>query len=230
MKLNFEQQRKEGAANEAGLTLIECLVAMVVITITLATIAPMMVFSVATRVQNQKTEQALQLAQGEIDKVRRVVEQGGDYGDRLASISLVETSASVASVVAAPDDFIASTATASTATQARRLDTDGDGDSDFLIQLFRTEGIEIPPQNSAVTASTPIVFDIGVRVYDARAENSTVPLETADSRLTFTSSDGDRSSRPLAALYSQITQGDRDASLCNYWEYTGSTPDALFCN
>ena len=43
----------------------------------------MMVFSVATRVQNQRTEQALQIAQAEVDKVRLVVEQGGDYGDRV---------------------------------------------------------------------------------------------------------------------------------------------------
>ena len=41
-----------------------------------STIAPALVLSVATRVQSQKSEQALQLAQSEIDQVRLQVEPG----------------------------------------------------------------------------------------------------------------------------------------------------------
>ncbi len=217
---------------DAGLTLIECLVAIVVIAITVAAMGPMMVFSVATRVQNQKTEQALQLAQGEIDKVRRVVEQGGDYGQRLSNLSLVTAPASISTpaVVAAPTAaFISTTATATAITQARKIDTDGDGNSDFAIQLFRTQGVELPSQTVGVTASTPVVFNIGVRVYDARAESNLSSLLTSTASLTFTSGEGSRGRRPLAVLYGQIAQGDRDASLCQYWQFTGSTPTNLQC-
>ena len=217
---------------KAGLTLIECLVAIVVIAITMAAIGPMMVFSVATRVQNQKTEQALQLAQGEIDKVRLVVEQGGDYGGRLSNLSLVAAPASISipTAVAAPTaPFILSTETATATTQARKIDTDGDGKSDFAIQLFRTKGIELPSQTVGVTASTPVVFNVGVRVYDARAESNLGSLVTSTTSLTFTSGEGNRGRRPLAVLYGQIAQGDRDGSLCQYWQFTGSTPTSLQC-
>ncbi|MEO0767917.1 MAG: prepilin-type N-terminal cleavage/methylation domain-containing protein [Cyanobacteria bacterium J06649_4] len=230
-------KNKQGSSNseDAGLTLIECMVAIAVIAITTAMIAPMMIFAVATRVQNQKTEQAVQLAQAEIDKIRRVVEQGGDYGDRLAALSLVPVDVVSTPVdVIAPDAFIPNaTITASTATteeHARRVDVDGDGSTDFAIQLFRTRGIEVLPQSADVVLSTPVVFDIGVRIYDSRAENNVSSLLTEDAGLAFTSGEGDRSRQPLAVLYSQITQGDRDAALCQYWTYTGSTPDALQCN
>mgnify|MGYP001798301597 CR=1 FL=1 len=231
--LFMKNKQRLPTSEEAGLTLIECLVAIVVIALTTAMITPMMVFAVATRVQTQKTEQAVQLAQAEVDKIRRIVGQGGDYGDQLVALSLVEADpASTAVNVPAPTTFIASTATATSVTQARRVDTDGNADtgSDFAIQLFRTQGIEITPQNAAVVASTPVVFDVGVRVYDERAERNLGSLQTDDAGLAFTSGEGDRSRRPLAVLYSQITQGDRDAALCQYWEYAGSTPDALQCN
>ena len=60
-----------------GLTLIECLVAIALIGISTAVIAPVMVFSVATRVQSQKAEQAIQVAQGEVEKIRLLAERGG---------------------------------------------------------------------------------------------------------------------------------------------------------
>ncbi len=220
-------------SSEAGLTLIECLVALVIIALTTATIAPMVVFAVATRVQNQRTDQALQVAQSELDKVRLVVEQGGDYGDRLAALNLFETTASTVGTVPAPTQFIASSTSITADTQARMFDIDGDGDDDFAIQLFRTEGITLPSETVGVVNSTPVVFDVGVRVYDARSERnltSATPLVTDTAGLTFTSGEGDRGTQPLAVLYSQITQGDRDGSLCQYWQFTGSTPVDLQCN
>lgn len=225
--------RRKDAYSESGLTLIECLVAIVVIALTTATIAPVMVFSIATRVQNQKVEQALQLAQAEVDKVRLTVEQGGDYGDRLDELSVFESPAANVAQVAAPTNFVANNSANVTAvTDARRIDSDGDGDTDFAIQLFRTTGIEIAPEASG-TASTPIVFELGARVYDARAENTLNDggsLSVDEASLTFTSGEGQRSTRPLAVLYSQVTQGDREGALCKYWEYAGSTPTSLSCN
>ncbi|MEO0645362.1 MAG: type II secretion system protein [Cyanobacteria bacterium J06650_10] len=234
-----KSQSKNNVFDDAGLTLIECLVAIVVIAITTAAIGPMLVFSVATRIQNQKTEQAMQLAQSEIDKVRLTVEQGGDYAARLKELSVVAhpanaTSPDVAiSEIPVPGsnyaDFIdGSTSPASLVTQARMIDLDGDDDNDFAIQLFRTRGIAVPAQDSSLE-DTPVTFDIGVRVYDARAVGSTLQSEPAG--LEFTSGEGERRTRPLAVIYGQISQGDRDGSLCQYWELTnGSTPSSMLCN
>lgn len=216
-------------STEDGLTLIECLVAIAVIAVTVSAIAPMLVFSVATRVQSQKTNQALLLAQGEIDKIRLTVEQGGDYGDRLNELRVVTADASVTDVanVGAPDTFVDDPDDVNSVDEARRVDIDGDGDTDFAIQLFRTVGIELPPDNGG-TANTPVAFEVGVRVYDARSEGNT--LVTEEAGLAFTSGVGDRDSQPLAVLYSQVAQGDRNGSLCQYWQYTGTEPVSLSCN
>lgn len=231
-KVVVSQKARKTNHSEGGLTLIECLVAIVVIALATATVTPMMVFAVATRVQNQRAEQALQLAQGEIDKVRLVVEQGGDYGDRLKQLSLIAASASTTSAiqVAPPTAFVASTASVTDITQARKVDIDGDGNSDFAIQLFRTKGIELTPQIVGVVNSTPVVFEVGARVYDIQAERNLGSLQKAPADLTFTSGEGGRGRRPLAALYSQVAQGDREGSLCQYWQFAGTTPTNLQCN
>ncbi|MCY7282913.1 MAG: type II secretion system GspH family protein [Cyanobacteria bacterium CAN_BIN43] len=62
--------------SDQGLTLIEGLVAIVVVSITLVSITPPIFWATGTRVQNRRAEQALQLAQGEIDRVRTLIDQG----------------------------------------------------------------------------------------------------------------------------------------------------------
>lgn len=212
--------------SDSGLTLIECLVAIVVIGITTAAIGPMMVFSVATRVQNQRTEQALQLAQSEIDKVRLIVELGGNYRDDLAAIPLPSTiTTDIVRDVLAPTTFESTASAITQATDARMVDLDGDGDYEYAIQLFRTEGIS--------SGSTPVAFDVGARVYDIRrAEANLGNLVASTAGLMFTSGEGEAGTRPLVALYSQISQGDREASLCQQWEFlstTGSAPASMVC-
>lgn len=211
----------------AGLTLIECLVAIAVMGLTAAAIGPMMIFSVATRVQNQRAEQALQLAQGEIDRVRLVVELGGEYKDKLDALPLPSTTTtSEVRLVASPAQFFSTTGSIFLPTHARTIDTDNDGDEDYAVQLFRTEGVSV--------GSTPIVFDVGVRVYDARrAAPNLGSLNTEPAGLKFTSGEGEGGTRPLAVLYTQIAQGDRDGSLCQHWELlssAGSVPSGLICD
>ena len=223
--------------SEKGLTLIECLVAIVVIAVTTAAIGPVLLFSVATRVQNQRTAQAVQLAQAEIDKVRLTVEQGGDYAPRLKElfvISAPQTPLIKVADVPAPNRFLDST-DVDNIRDARKVDLDGDGNPDFAVQLFRTFGIEVPSATPATVVNTPVAFDVGVRIYDIRAEANLATLQTNQAGLAFTSSEGQRGTRPLAVLYSQMVQGDRVGSLCQYWRFTSTDPTApapaqLSCN
>ncbi len=62
--------------SERGLTLMEVLVAVLMVSAVLVAITPPIFLTVATRVQNRKAEQALQLANGEIDQVRVLVQEG----------------------------------------------------------------------------------------------------------------------------------------------------------
>ncbi|MEO0705930.1 MAG: type II secretion system protein, partial [Cyanobacteria bacterium J06649_5] len=213
----------------AGLTLIECLVAIAVMGLTAAAIGPMMIFSVATRVQNQRADQALQLAQGEIDRVRLVVELGGEYKNKLDALPLPSTPSTTTTevrLVNPPAQFFSTAGSITAPTHARTIDTDSDGDDDYAVQLFRTEGISV--------GSTPIVFDVGVRVYDARRATPNLgSLKAEPAGLKFTSGEGEGGTRPLAVLYTQIAQGDRDGSLCQHWELlssAGSVPSGLICD
>lgn len=193
----------------SGLTLLECLVAITIIGVSTATIAPVMLFSVATRVQSQKAEQALQLAQLEIDTIRVEIERGNN--------------AFVSNYPQTPrsEDEIAETATpgnvslilTSDLSDARAADVDDDGDDDFALQVFRTEGISDASGN-------PMAFRVGVRVYDVDAvRNNSGSLLKDQASLAFTSGEGQRGLRPLAILYTDIVAGDRDLSLCNYRQY-----------
>ena len=65
--------------NDSGLTLIEGLVAIVIIAITTTVMTPMVILAVGARVQSQRTEQAFQIAQAEVDRIKVIVERGGDY-------------------------------------------------------------------------------------------------------------------------------------------------------
>ncbi len=61
---------------QQGFTIIESLMAIIVVTILLVGITPPIFLVVGTRVQNQRAEQAMQLAQLEIDRVRVLMERG----------------------------------------------------------------------------------------------------------------------------------------------------------
>lgn len=214
-------QKKCKRLNDKGLTLLECLVAISVIGLSSALIAPVMLFSVATRVQSQKAEQALQLAQLEIDSIRVEVERGG-YQTFIATYPTTDKSAEEISTTEAPNDSQADL-DAANRRMAKEVDVDKDGDNDFAVQMFRTAG-----DNAVNDADgTPVAFKVGVRVYDIDAvKDNPSSLLTDPASLSFTSGEGQRNLRPLAALYSDITSSDRDLSLCNYRTYLSSTPTA----
>ena len=214
--------RLPNTAADDGLTLIECLVAIAVIGLTAAVIAPVMVFSVATRLQSQRAEQAIQLAQGEVDRIRLMAERG-DFSSALASYPIT-TAASVAATGAptsAPNSTLGST------TNIAKQVNLGNSNNKFAVQVFRSAG-------STPTGSTvPIAFDIGVRVYDFNAVSkygSTGSLRTDSASLRFTSGEGQRSTRPLAVIYTGVFQGDRDGALCTYRRYLNSTASTTGLN
>ncbi|HZG37102.1 MAG TPA: prepilin-type N-terminal cleavage/methylation domain-containing protein [Nodosilinea sp.] len=198
-------------AQEQGLTLIECLVAIVMVALVSSAIAPAMILSVATRVHSQKSEQALALAQSEIDSVRVLVERGG-YAVADLPASAPTVSDKDVATAQAPD------ITVTDATDFRRAfprDIDGDGQPDFLVQRFRARG--------QLVGGVPVAFAMGVRVYD-RSATGTLSLQPA--KLVMTSGDGGRSTRPLAMLYTTIATSNEGNSLCNLTTYFNSTTNS----
>lgn len=214
---------------DSGLTLLECLVAIAIVGIASAVIAPVMLVSVATRVQSQKAEQAIQLAKLEVDSIRIEVERGGDYSAVLnaypkvgiaSSDTLEQISAKLVGAEAPTSSQ--SALDSSNVRVAKQVDINNDGDIDFAVQTFATE----------VTGSStlPTVFKVGVRVYDDRSlQQNAGSMLTDPASLSLTSGEGQRSLRPLAVIYADIFQSDQTTSLCEYHRYAfdGSDTDAV---
>ncbi|CAN5623856.1 hypothetical protein BH23CYA1_BH23CYA1_17580 [soil metagenome] len=215
------------AVNNSGLTLIECLVAIAVIGLTAAVMAPVMVFSVATRIQSQRAEQALQIAQGEVDQIRLMAERGGDFSSALASYPI--TSFASVAMTNPPKEALTYSLDSTTTNNAKKVDIGNGTTNRFAVQVFRSVG------STPAGSTLPIAFDVGVRVYDLNAVNkygSTSSLRKDAASLNFTSGEGQRSTRPLAVIYTSIFQGDRDGALCTYRLYLDSAASTtgLDCN
>lgn len=65
-----QQQQNLPQSRDGGYTIIESLVAMIVVSVLMVAIAPVMAFSVATRVQARRVELATQAARAYIDALR----------------------------------------------------------------------------------------------------------------------------------------------------------------
>ena len=65
-----QQQQNLSQSRDGGYTIIESLVAMIVVSVLMIAIAPVMAFSVATRVQARRVELATQAARAYIDALR----------------------------------------------------------------------------------------------------------------------------------------------------------------
>lgn len=202
------------AQGQQGLTLIECLVAIVIVGLVSSAIAPALVISVATRVQSQKAEQALELAQSEIDRVRQLVERSEANTSNLppaAAVPGANPDSRVAEV--AGPDYGTPVAAPTTAFQTRPVDLNG---NQFAVQVYRTPG--------KFVGDVPVTFGMGVRVYDLDAVlNGTGSLDKNPAALRMVDGVGQRGRRPLVALYTNVTVGEEGNSLCQYIQHLNST-------
>lgn len=211
LKLPARYRHRRHRHSDWGLTLVEALVAIITIAAVTTAITPPIFIAVATRVQNRKAEQAMQLAQGEIDRVRVLLDEGLRAteeaelpqlaGDDLAAVGPPTTAVDLLSQV-------------DSATTALRIDVDADGSPDFLLQSFRGKQSSV----FAGGRQIPVVFGLGVRVYSivAERESNFAGLETDEASLKFTTGQGDTRVRPLAVLYTQMGQSDSALSLDKY--------------
>lgn len=196
-----------------GLTIIECLVAMVIASTVLAFISPPILLAVATRVQNQKAEQSFELAQSEVDRIRVVLERGGTYTNSDLPPDTGATDISVDPPIAAPASGAAGYTIVRanmTATKGLAVDVNQDGTYDFVVQTFRDTGF--PASNT----EAKIAFEMGVRVYTYKALTSGGTLLPKAAPLGFTSAEGFQNTRPLAVIFTKLTRSDLKESLDSY--------------
>jgi type II secretory pathway pseudopilin PulG len=68
---------------DSGLTLIECLVAIIIVTLTVVAITQPIMVATGTRIQIRKQDQANQIAQGEVDRIRVIMERASTEADTI---------------------------------------------------------------------------------------------------------------------------------------------------
>ena len=218
----------------SGFTLIESLVAIVVVSITLVAITPPIFWATGTRVQNRRAEQAIALAQGEIDRVRAEIERGGGVTtlDLPKSVGATTTFANyegprptAAWNKVRSTDPLKNTAEIVTRGVARfpeaseyiPVDTSGDGTADFFVQVFRDIGVCDSTPTPCATTDVPRIFNMTVRVYSAIAKDSTlVNLENKRASLMGTTGTKQAINRPLAVLSSQVARSVNPKALEQY--------------
>ena len=190
--------------SEQGFTIIESLMAIVVITVLVVAITPPIFLAVGTRVQNQKAEQAMQLAQLQVDQVRVSIERGNYTNNDLPPDG--GTGPGLPDAVGIPTSFTCTTAAWSNACP---VDINSDGKPEFYVQTFRTNAINsgTPPQ--------VVAFQMGVRVYSALAQGQS-GLQTTQASLKFTTEQGNQRKFPLAVMYTPIVRSDIKDSLIQY--------------
>lgn len=202
------------AQRQQGLTLIECLVAIIIVGLVSSAIAPALVISVATRVQSQKAEQALELAQSEIDRVRLLVERSeANTGNLPPSTAITGANPDSRVAEVAGPTYGAPVAAPTTAFQTRAATLNG---NQFAVQVYRTPG--------RFVGDVPVTFGMGVRVYDYDAVlTGSGNLSKDPAALRMVNGVGQRGQRPLVALYTNISAGEGRDSLCQYIRHLNTT-------
>lgn len=201
--------------SEEGFSLLESLMAIVVAAVIISFISAPLFLAAGTRIQNRRAEQALQLAQAEVDRVKRLVdanaytEEAGSYlPTSLPPIgsSKVEDQGAPSGSTTDPKSISAST--------GLKVDVNGDGVYDFVVQTFRNEGVR---QTSSGTPRT-VGFNMGVRVYAAVVDGKWGKLDNPPKKaasLKLTTALGSQQRLPLAVMYTSIIRSDTGDSLDN---------------
>jgi prepilin-type N-terminal cleavage/methylation domain-containing protein len=223
-------QRKGGQINsfpssESGFTIIESLIAMVVVVVLMAAIAPAITISVATRVQARRVELAAQSARAYIDGVRSGAISPPAHVVPLTEISTTKTFNPQRGTFSGTDAPSGSSISCGTTTTGYPyctnttslslycIDRDSNGCSsgsfqDLVIQAFRST-------TNTTSGTTTTVDDadkgylLGIRVYRADAFDGTALKNMADHNVkqnTFTGGTGKAGKRkePLVEITTEV--------------------------
>jgi len=216
------------ASSEKGFTLVEALVAVIVVGILVTGLTPLLVYAVAARVQARRVDLASQAGRSYIDAVRSGAISVANLPNSGPN-KLVTDYATPATVPPRPvttfDGIAAPDPSSYLASAPPGVEFDGDGDGqvrgtyDFVIQPMRTRIVPNPPATDEPTTTiereTALKnqgYFVGVRVYRADAFGSAfsptlyrglIDPQCANSRGVFIGSLGNRAC-PLVVMQAEI--------------------------
>lgn len=184
-------------SSSSGFTLIESLVAIVVVSTLLTGIAPLVAVSVASRVQARRIDQATQAARAYIDGVRGgTVPIPQRYVKALPASRIVDSDFTPPANIYPVSDPLRDAGVL--------VDTNNNGFSvddpqDLVIQPMRNNGVDAVP----FTRLNKEGYELVVRVYRSDAFESGAPTQVTQTGSIFTSTNGARN-YPLVVMRAQI--------------------------
>jgi prepilin-type N-terminal cleavage/methylation domain-containing protein len=149
-----QQQQNLSQSQDGGYTIIESLVAMIVVSVLMIAIAPVMAFSVATRVQARRVELATQAARAYIDALRAGAIPSPTQDPNAKGFPIEFTGQNVADATAPTDPDT-----------LYPLDMDGGGVSTTSSKDFYVQGAWRNPSDPPDPTTTG--YELMVRVYRA---------------------------------------------------------------
>lgn len=213
---------------ESGFTIVESLVALLVVALLLVAIAPVIVMSVGTRLQAKRVETSIDAAKKYVDGIRSgEITQVPNSATNLADFQAMaappggslncSTANTVCSTQPATDYTLFCVnddpATASTGCASSNLKA-------FVIQAFKYNG---------ASTNTTAGYLLGLRVYRTDAFADSKALNAVNKPVTYAAGLGDRKS-PLVELTTEITPGAAFSDFCNRIKNNGYTPGSTYNN
>lgn len=236
MMLPHKPEKLTPSANQAGFTIIESLMAIIVVSILMIAIAPVIVLSVATRVQARRVEMATQAAQGYIDALRAETIDAPPINTATASDQIIEKLKNIPAPIENTLDCNASSQycaeppiPSNPVSDYQLYCVDGNGGGctndnfkDMIVQAFgvntdTTSSTSLSPQEVNQERAEQ-GYHVGIRVYRADAFGSTT-LEKSDGEResTFTGGTGLKpQQQPLIELTTEIVpEGTTYTDFCS---------------
>jgi len=229
--INRKQKRYSAQSSQAGFTLIEALLAIIVVTIMMIAIAPAIVLSVATRVQAKRLELGTAAAQSYVDGVR----SGTIPAPTLADIPLKNIDPPPGGSLSCQDpDGLGSRSFYCTDPPGLYCidndDTAGCNDNSFKDMIIQASGYHPTAPATPTPTDADKGYQLGIRVYRADAFRDSTALKKSDEDTkneasTFTAGAGDRKA-PLVEMTTEIsTSKTKYGDLCERQGGCGVDPD-----
>ena len=209
-----QQQQNLSQSRDGGYTIIESLVAMIVVSVLMIAIAPVMAFSVATRVQARRVELATQAARTYIDALRTGAIKF-DVGEGFP-------------IKAPPDDLAGTPAPKKEDTYCVEMDGDTTVEpcAPTSSKDFRVQGAWLNKDVTGTTDPTSKGYQLLVRVYRADSFDGVTLKAPKDAKKQSVvgSGLGDRT-MPVVEMSTEIpaTGSPSYKSICNRLKKTGTT-------
>ncbi|MGB7440598.1 MAG: hormogonium polysaccharide secretion pseudopilin HpsB [Coleofasciculaceae cyanobacterium] len=205
--MNNKQKPSFSQTSQSGFTIIESLVAIMVVSILLISIAPVIVLSAATRLQAKRIERASEAARGYINSVQADALLDPPISDA-TQINAVPAP-TVGALSCPGDDYCTAPAAPAANYNLYCFDNDGGGCNsmmDMVVQAFGYNPTATDPDNNINALKG---YELGIRVYraDGFSETALVTQAQRGSRqVAATGGLGDRQS-PLVEMTTVITPG-----------------------